>query len=103
MMSLSLGLLGIYLRNANVAAVLVLEEHDCRPVVGLVLHKAARCAGGKFGWVVGWIHGDVERVTSDNLMQMGRVLHPRVDKWVCSLDYKLRACKPQHVLSSNML
>jgi hypothetical protein len=84
------------LGNADVAAVLVLEEHDGGPVVGLVLYEAARCALGLLGDILRRIHGDVEGVSSNDLMKMGGELHAGVDKGIRPLNNQLRACKPEH-------
>jgi hypothetical protein len=91
-----------YLRHTNVCSVLRLEEHNSSPVVRLVLNEAAGGALGQLCRVVGGVHGYVKRVTSDNLMEMRRVLHSGVDERVSSLDDKLRASKSQHVLRSDI-
>ena len=81
-----------------VAAVRVLEEHDGRPVVGHILGEAARRAGGGAGHVVRLrVHGGVEGVASDDLVQMGRVEHAGVDQGVGTLDDQLRAGESEHV------
>lgn len=87
----------------HVCAVLRLEEHDRGPVVRLVLNEVAASAGRQLGRILAGIHGDIERVTSDDLMKMRCVLHARVDKRICSLNNELRASKSQHVLGSSIL
>jgi hypothetical protein len=87
----------------HVGAVLCLEEHDCSPVVGLVLHEIAAGASRELGRILAGVHGDVEGVASHDLVEMGSVLHAWIDKGICPLDNKLRASKPQHVLSSSIL
>jgi hypothetical protein len=87
----------------RVGAVLGLEEHDCSPVVRLVLNEVAACASRELGWILAGIHGDVERVTSHDLVEMRSVLYARVDKRICSLNDKLRASETQHVLSGSIL
>ena len=91
------------LGDADVATVLVLEEHDGCPVVRLVLDEAARRALGELGRVVVGVHGDVKRISSNNLMKMGREFHARVDKGIRSFNDQLGACEPQHILTSGLL
>lgn len=92
------------LRDTDVASVLVVEEHDCCPVVRKVLLECARCASGQSCEVVlDWVHGDVEGVSSNDLVKMRRVQHTRIDDWVGTLDNELRTREPEHVLSSRIL
>ena len=87
-----------------ICAVLRLEEHDGRPVVGQILLEGAGCAGGLAGQVVSLrIHGDVEGVSSDDLMKMGSVLLARVDDRVNTVDDELRTSKSKHVLCGSIL
>ena len=87
-----------------VPPVIALEEHDGGPVVGKVLYKGARGAGGLAHEVMGlWVHGDVERVSADNLVQMGRVEHARVDEGVDAVDDELGAGEAEHVLARDAL
>jgi hypothetical protein len=82
--------------------VLCLEKHHSSPVVRFILDEAAGSALRKLRGVVCGVHGDVEGVTSDDLMKMRCVLHAGVDKRICSFDDKLRASKSQHILCSNI-
>lgn len=92
------------LGDADVAAVLVVEEHDGGPVVGQVLLEGARRAGRLARQVVrGRVHRDVERVAADNLVQVRRVGHARVDERVGTLDDQLRAGESKHVLRGDIL
>lgn len=91
------------LKLLHVRSVLGLEEHDRSPVVRLVLDKAAGSALRKCGRVLGWVHGDVESITPNNLVKMGSVLHAGVDERICSFDDKLRARKSQHILSGGIV
>ena len=101
---LALGTAVARLPDAVVRAVLVLEEHDGRPVVGLVLGEGARGAGGLAGKIVAiGVHGDVERVTTDDLVKMGREEHARVDDGVDTVDGQLRASKSEHALGGGIL
>lgn len=77
------------LGNTNVRSVLVVEEHNSGPVVGLVLDEGARRAGGKLSGVIVGVHGNVEAVATNDLVQMGSVLQSRVDERIRSLDDKL--------------
>jgi hypothetical protein len=70
----------------------------------LVLDETAVRALEQLGRVLRRIHGDVGRITSDNLMKIGSVFHARLDEGICSLNDKLRARKSQHVgLSSDIV
>lgn len=51
----------------------------------------------------GRVHGDVEGVTSDDLMQMRGVCLSRIDDRVDTVDDQLGACETQHVLSRALL
>lgn len=87
-----------------VLPVLALEEHDGSPVVGKVLHKGARSASRLAHHVVGLrVHGDVERVSADNLVQVRRVEHSRVDEGVDAVDDELGAGETEHVLARDAL
>jgi len=101
---LALGTAVAHLGHAPVGAVLGLEEEDGGPVVGHILLEAARRAGRLLDQVmVGRVHGDVEAVAADDLVQMGRVELTRVDDGVGPLDDKLRAREAQHVLGGRIL
>jgi hypothetical protein len=89
--------------DLHVTSVLSLEEHDRSPVVRFILREAARCARGSLGNVVGRIHGNVERISTDNLMKMRGVLHAGVHKRIGPFNDELRASKSQHILSSSIL
>jgi len=87
-----------------VPAVLGLEEHDGSPVVGKILNEGAGRASGLGGEIVlGGVHGNVERVTTDNLVKMGGVEHAGVDNGVDTVDDELRARESKHVLASDVL
>ena len=77
------------LRNTDVGSVLVVEEHNSSPVVRLVLNEAARCASGQLSRVIVGVHSHVEAIAANDLVEMGSVLHPRVDEGICSLNNKL--------------
>ena len=82
-----------------VGPVLGLKEHDGGPVIGQVLNEAARGAGRSgYEVVSGGVHGQVERVAADDLMEMGRVSLARVDEGIDTVDDELGAGKAQHVL-----
>lgn len=49
------------------------------------------------------VHSDVERVSSNNLVKMGREQHSRVDNRVDTVDGQLGACKSQHGLGGGIL
>lgn len=49
----------------------MLKVHDGGPVVRLVLLELAGRASGKLGQVVVGVHGDVEGVTTNDLMDVG--------------------------------
>lgn len=87
----------------HVGTVLCLEEHDCGPVVRFILNEVAASTCGKRSRVLARIHGDVERIASNDLMKMGCVLHARVDERICSFNDELRAGEPQHVLGYSIL
>ncbi len=87
------------LGDAVVGAVLGLEKHDGRPVVGLVLVEAARRARRPLGQVVvNRCHGQVERVAAHDLMEMRRVAKAGIDKGVNPVYHKLGTGETQHVL-----
>jgi hypothetical protein len=88
------------LGHALVGAVLVLEKHDCGPVVGFVLGESAGSAGGLGGQVVCRVHSRVERVATNDLMEMGSVCHTGVDEGIDTVDDELRACESQHAALS---
>ena len=96
---LALGTAVADLGHPVVAAVAGLEEHDGGPVVGQVLDEAARRAR-RLGRevVLADLHGQVERVAADDLVQVGRVADARVDEGVDAVDDELRAREAQHVL-----
>ena len=94
---LALGTTVSDLRYADVAAVLVLEEHDGGPVVGLVLGERTRRALGGLGVVNLGVHGNVESITTDDLVKMGSVLHAGVHEGISSLNNELRAGESQHL------
>jgi hypothetical protein len=48
-------------------------------------------------------YGEVERVSSDDLMRVGRWTHARCDERVGTLDGQLRASESKHVLRSGRL
>lgn len=73
----------------HVSSILRLEEHYSSPVVRLVLNKAARRARRSFRNVVGRVHGDIEGITTNDLVEMRGVFHAGIDKWVGSLDNEL--------------
>jgi hypothetical protein len=83
--------------------VLGLVEHDGGPVVGLVLLERARSARRGFEVVRGRIHGDVERVPTNDLVQVRRVSLARIDEGVDAVDDELRAREAQHVLGYGAL
>lgn len=74
------------LRNSLVCSVLGLEEHDGGPVVRLVLLEGAGRACGRSQVVSSGVHGDVERVTTDQLVQVRSVRHTGVDQGVDTVD-----------------
>lgn len=78
------GLLG----DSSEGAVGVLEVHDSRPVVGEVLRELAARAGRLLREVVALRHGDVERVSSDDLMNVARDTS-RSDQGVSPLRHQL--------------
>jgi len=81
-----------------VCAVLGLVEHDGGPVVGLVLLERARRARRLGRQIVGLgVHGDVERVSTDDLVQVWRVGLAGVDQRVDTVDDELGAREAQHV------
>lgn len=45
----------------------------------------------------GRVHGDVERVAADDLVQVRRVYLSWIDDWIDAVDDELRACEAQHV------
>lgn len=77
------------LGHPDVAAILVLEEHNGGPVVGLILLETAGCALGELSRVLGWVHGDIEGITADDLVKMGSELHARVNQGIRSLNDQL--------------
>lgn len=92
------------LGDSVVRPFLILEEHDGRPVVRHVLGEGAGCAGRLLHEVVAvHVHGDIEGVAADDLVEMRRVEHARVDQGVDSVDDELGAGEPQHGLSGNAL
>lgn len=69
------------LRHADVAAIPRAEEEGRRPVVGEVFRKGARCAGCLLANVVpGWVHGDVEHISANNLVDVGGLRGARENK-----------------------
>lgn len=86
------------LTGAVEAAVLVLEVHGGGPVVGLVLGVGARRAARAARQVVlAHGHGRLERVATDNLVDVRRVGHAGKDEGVGALDHELGAGEAQHV------
>lgn len=79
-----------HLRHPDEASVGVLEVHNSGPVVGLVLLELARRASGDFRKVEIGVHGQVEAISSNNLVDMGRDLTWRNQR-VESLRHQLRA------------
>ena len=86
---------GASLLDPLVGAVLGLEEEVCGPVVGEVLGKAAGGAGGLAGDVAGG-HGHVERVSSDDLVDVRRGDLAGVDQGVETVDNHLSTSESQH-------
>jgi hypothetical protein len=74
------------LRNTSEGSVLVPEVHDGSPVVGLVLLELATRAGRHLGDVVVEVHGDIESVTTDDLVDVSGHL-ARVDQGVSALRH----------------
>lgn len=70
----------------------VLEEHDGRPVVGEVLAEGSGRAGAHLAEIA--LHGRVEGISSDDLIEMGRGDLARFDKRVQTLDAHAWLLKP---------
>lgn len=87
------------LGDTLVGSVLGLVEHDGGPVVGLVFLECARCTGGGGQIMDLRVHGDVQGVTTDQLVKMRSVLHAGVDQGVDSVNDQLGACESQHRVS----
>lgn len=83
------------LLNTLVCAVLRLEVQVRGPVVGEILRELAGCAGCGVRDVTGG-HGDVEAVSSDDLVDVGRGDLARVDEGVKTVDDDLGAPESQH-------
>jgi len=91
------------LRNTVESTVLSFEEHNSGPVVRQVLHERAGRAGRQFGEIMVGAHGDFERVTTDDLVQMWGVNLSWVHNWVDTVDDQLRTRKSKHVLRGSVL
>lgn len=85
-----------HLGDALVTSVPSLEVHIRRPVVGEIIGRVAGCARRNLG-DVGVGHGGVERVSTDDLVNMGRRHLSGVHKRVKTLDSDLRAAESQVV------
>lgn len=85
------------LRDAAVRAVARAEVEHRRPVVGEVLREGAAGAGGLARQVVGRrVHGRVERVAPDDLVQVGRGDGAGGYEGVETVDDELRAAEAHH-------
>lgn len=74
----------------------MLEEHDGSPVVGEVLGKrASRAASSVADVTIGNVHGCVESISTDDLVQMGRRDLARLDEGVETLDADSRASESE--------
>ena len=71
-------------RYTLVGAVRVLEEHDGSPVVREVLGEGAGGAGSLLSDVT--LHGDVEGISTDDLVEMSRGDDVGLDEWVKALN-----------------
>jgi len=71
-------------RYTLVRAVRMLEEHHGGPVVGEVLSKGACRASTSFTDIA--VHGCVEGISTDNLVEMCRWDFARLNDWIESLD-----------------
>ena len=68
------------------------EEKNGGPIVGQVFGGNTGRAGCRRGHVVcDWIHGDIEGVATDDLVEMGRGSHAGVDERVKAVDDELCA------------
>lgn len=74
------------------------EVHDGGPVIAKVVGEGAGGAGRGGGWVVagGRVHGDVEGVAADDLVEVRGGGRAGVDEWVETLDDQLRALEAHH-------
>jgi hypothetical protein len=50
-----------------------------------------------------WVHGNIERVSSYNLMKMGSIYDAGINEGINTVDYQLRACETKHVLRGSIL
>jgi len=83
------------LRHALVGPITRLEVHDSGPVVGEVLREAAGGASSPLRNVRCGVHGRVEAISSDDLVQMGRRDDAGLDDGVEALDAQSRASKAE--------
>lgn len=82
------------------------EVQDRGPVVGEIFRERAAGARGVRGEIVGRrVHGSVEGIPSDDLVQMRRRYGAGVDQRVYAVNDELRAAETQHLqhLSGAML
>ena len=85
------------LGHSLVRPVTGLEVHDGGPVVGQVIGKGAAGASGRVDEVVGRkVHRRLERVASDDLVEMGRRHGAGANEGVKAVDDELRALEPEH-------
>lgn len=84
------------LRDTHVRAVFSSEEQNRRPIVGEILLVTARSTRRQFNQIVcGWVHGDVERVAPNDLVQVRREDFTWVYNRVDAVDDELRTCESE--------
>jgi len=85
------------LRDTGEGAVVSVEVHVGCPVVGKILRESARCAGRLLGRVVhAGLHGRVERVAANDLVDMGGLQHAGVDEGIETFDDQPVALEAHH-------
>lgn len=81
--------------DSLVCSVAGFEVHNGGPVVGKILGESAGCASGSLADIFGRVHGRVEAVTTDDLVEMRRGDDTRLDERVETLNAQGRASETE--------